>query len=76
MSASTMKEEICAEVDLLSSVDRPRVLDLVKSLVRSRPVGIPGRRLLRFAGTIDPDDLNVMQRATEEDCERIDENGW
>ena len=76
MAVSTVKEEICAEVDLLSPTDQHRVLDLAKSLARNRPVGVPGRSLLRFAGTIAPADLDAMRRAIEEDCERIDENGW
>ena len=76
MAVSTLKEEISAEVDLLSPIDQRRVLDLAKSLARNKPVGVPGRSLLRFAGAIDPADLDVMRRAIEEDCERVDENDW
>jgi hypothetical protein len=76
MAITTMKEEICAEMERLSPVDQRRVLDLAKNLARSGLLEVPGRTLLRFAGTIDPSDLDVMQRAIEEDCERVDENGW
>jgi hypothetical protein len=33
--------------------------------------GVAGKDLLRFAGSIGADDLDVMERAIEEDCERI-----
>lgn len=42
----------------------------------SRVQGTPGKELLRFVGTIEPDDLILMQQAIEEDCERIDADGW
>jgi hypothetical protein len=31
---------------------------------------------LAFAGTIPAEDLEEIRRAVEEDCERIDEEGW
>jgi len=38
--------------------------------------GVPGKKLLRFAGTIPHDDILMMQKAIQEDCERIDLNEW
>ncbi|MGA2297718.1 MAG: hypothetical protein ABSG15_09250 [FCB group bacterium] len=34
------------------------------------------KNILKFAGSISPKDLKLMQQAIEEDCERIDYNGW
>jgi hypothetical protein len=41
----------------------------------SVPKGIPGRDLLRFAGTLSPEDAEEMRQAIEEGCEQIDEEG-
>jgi len=39
-------------------------------------VGVSGRHLLRFAGTIQVDDFQIMKRAIEDGCERIDIDEW
>jgi hypothetical protein len=44
-----------------------QVLDFVKELNASVPRGVPGYRLLRFAGMIPPDDLELMTEAIEQD---------
>jgi hypothetical protein len=40
------------------------------------PPGSNGRSLLRFAGTINENDLIAIQRAIEEGCEVVDQEGW
>jgi len=42
----------------------------------TRVQGIPGRELLRFAGTIEADDLELMQKAIDEDFGQVDLNEW
>lgn len=32
--------------------------------------------ILSLAGSISPEDLAIMSRVIEEDCERIDHDGW
>lgn len=32
--------------------------------------------ILSLIGTISPEDLAIMSRVIEEDCERIDHDGW
>lgn len=39
------------------------------------PPGVAGGSLLRFAGAIEPEDLQLMKHAIR-DCERIDPDGW
>lgn len=53
-----------------------RVLEFAQSLVKSQVRGIPGRQLLRFAGSIPPEDLQLMRKAIEQDCEQVDINEW
>jgi hypothetical protein len=38
--------------------------------------GASGEDLRSLTGTISPDDLDVMERVIEEDCERIDLEDW
>ena len=45
-------------------------------LVKAEVSGTPGKQLLRFAGSIPPEDLKLMQEAIEQDCERVDINEW
>ncbi len=53
-----------------------RVLEFARALVLSRPHGVPGQELLRFAGTIPPSDAQVMREAIEQGCERVDSDEW
>jgi hypothetical protein len=53
-----------------------RVLEFTRALSLSTPRGVPGRQLLRFAGTIAPDDAHLMREAIEQGCERVDANEW
>lgn len=39
-------------------------------------VGTSGSHLLRFAGKITTEDLQLMGEAIKEDCEQIDLNEW
>lgn len=53
-----------------------RVLEFTRALALSAPRGVPGRQLLRFAGTIPPDDVQRMREAIEQGCEQVDVNEW
>ncbi len=53
-----------------------RVYEFTRALALSTPRGVPGQQLLRFAGTIEEDDLQLMREAIEEGCERVDANEW
>ena len=49
-----------------------RVWDFVETLSESTRRGVSGKRLLRFAGLITPDDLKLMRQAIEAGCEQVD----
>ena len=46
-----------------------RVFEFTRALVASKPHGVPGRQLVRFAGAIPADDLQLMSQAIEQGCE-------
>lgn len=53
-----------------------QVLEFVQTLVEAEVSGTPGRQLLRFAGSISSDDIQLMREAIEQDCEQVDINEW
>ena len=69
-----VKDQINEQVDRLDEAQRRQVLEFARQLA---PVaGVPGRSLMRFAGSIDAADLEAMSRAILEGCEKVDTNGW
>ena len=76
MINSSLKKQILEKLDFLPIEEQRRVLDFTCALTESKTVGIPGRDLLRFAGTIEKTELEAMKRAIEDGCERIDLNEW
>jgi hypothetical protein len=53
-----------------------RVLEFTRALAQSTPRGVPGRQLLHLAGTISPEDAELMRDAIERGCEQVDANEW
>lgn len=70
----TVKDRIIERVDRLDDPKRRQVLEFAMGL--ALPAGAPGGDLLRFAGSIDPADLEAMSQASDEGCERVDQNAW
>ncbi|MBD1925468.1 hypothetical protein H6F74_04090 [Trichocoleus sp. FACHB-90] len=60
----------------LNSQQQQQVLDFARFLAMTKPVAVPGKELLRFAGAIPADDLNLMTQAIKEGCEQVDLNEW
>ena len=52
------------------------MLEFTRALAVSTPHGVPGRQLLRFAGAISLDDVQLMREAIEQGCERVDADEW
>ncbi len=73
MTATFIRDNLIAQLDKLPYDLQLRVLDFVKSLI---PKGVEGKSLLRFEGAIPDDDLHLMSRIIEENCEKIDINEW
>lgn len=73
MTVTSIKENLIAQIDKLPYDLQLRVLDYVKTLI---PTGVVGNSLLKFEGTIPPDDLRLMSKAIEENCEKVDTSEW
>ena len=76
MANPSVEKEIINQLNKLSSQQQQQVLDFARFLAMTKPVGVPGKELLRFAGAIPADDLNLMAQAINEGCEQVDLNEW
>ena len=69
---AAIEQEIIERISKLDAEKQKRVLEFVRSLALSP--GIPGEELIARAhqANFDPTDLEEMQRAINEGCERIE----
>jgi hypothetical protein len=72
MAATTIEQEIIEAIQKLDSENQRRVLEYARSL--RRPKGISGKEFLERTKDIhiSPEDLDLMQKAIEEEFERVD----
>jgi hypothetical protein len=56
---------VAEQVSTLPEALQQEVLEFVLALKSSERRGVHGKELLRFAGTISHDDLQLMRQATE-----------
>jgi hypothetical protein len=73
MTNTSIKDALVAQIDRLPYDLQLRVLDFAKALI---PEGVQGKSLLQFEGTIPADDLQLISKAIEENCERVDVSEW
>jgi len=71
---ATIPEEITDVLNRLPLDKQRRVLDFARSLEipQTPPPGKPASDLLNFRPTLSPEDIELMRRAIEEDCETIE----
>ncbi|MGB3536427.1 MAG: hypothetical protein WBA13_23275 [Microcoleaceae cyanobacterium] len=75
MNASIV-EQVVEQLKVMPQSLQWQVLKFARTLVNSKVEGVSGQQLLRFAGTISSDDLQLMREAVEQDCQQIDFNEW
>lgn len=69
-------DEVVEQLKIMPQHLQWQVLEFVRVLVKAELRGTPGQKLLRFAGSIPLDDLQLMREAIEQDCERVDLDEW
>ena len=70
-----LQEELIQQMARLPEEQQKQVLAFVKGL-EPAVKGVSGKDLLKFSGTIGQADLQMMTKAIEEGCERIDRSEW
>jgi len=76
MRNTTLEKDIHKQLEQLPLEQQRQVLEFARALAKSRVHGVPGQNLLRFAGTIDHEDLVTIQQAVKEGCEKVNLNEW
>ncbi len=71
-----IEKEISAQLNKLSDEQQQQVLDFARFLAMKKPVGVPGKELLKFAGTISHEDAKIMLEAAEENWGQADLKRW
>ena len=69
-----LQGQILEQISGLPREQQRRVLEFARAL--STPQGVPSKELLRFGGLIPREDLQRMNAAIEEGCERMDADTW
>jgi hypothetical protein len=72
----TIADEVVEQLRGMPQPLQRQVLEFVRTLMKGEVRGTPGQQLLRFAGSIPPDDLQLMREAIEQDCEQVDIDEW
>lgn len=76
MNGSVIENELQNAIHQLPLSQQQQVLEYVRSLPANSLRGVPGASLLRFADTIEADDLERIKQAIEDGCEKVNENEW
>ncbi len=76
MASSSLKSEISESLDLLPPDDQRKVLDLARTLAERKTRGVKGSDLLPFTQGFSKEDLEIMRKAVEEDCEKVNLSEW
>ncbi len=77
---SSTSEKLHTLIDQLSPQDQQQVLDIIEELAQSHqrpslsklPPGTSGKDLLALKFSMLPEDIDAMEKAIEEGCERIE----
>jgi len=68
--------EIYEKVQVLPYNFQYQVLSFVRTLETLTQEGTSGENLLKFAGTIPLEDLEIMSKTIKAGCEQVDLNEW
>lgn len=76
---TALENELLEQLRLLTADQQRQVLDFTRGLSQNQtPPGTPGEVLLEKMGSFKfaPGELDLIARAIEEDCEKVDPDGW
>jgi hypothetical protein len=73
---SPIADKVIEQLSTLPHELQCRVLELARALALSAPHGVPGQKLLRFAGTIPISDVQLMHEAIQQNCEQVESDEW
>lgn len=69
-------DEVVEHLKVMPQDLQLQVLEFIRSLTEPKIKGVSGQQLLRFAGAISADDIQLMREAIENDCGQVEINEW
>jgi hypothetical protein len=76
MMTKLKRREMIERLDRLSYEIQIKILDLAEAAAPSPQKGVSGKKLLRFSGILNADDVTDMTQVIENGCEKVDINEW
>lgn len=76
MNNSVIEGKIIRKLQELEEAQQLQVLDFTESLVQKQKLGVPGKSLLSFAGSIPEEELELISQSIEKECSKIDIDEW
>ena len=71
-----IKEKIIEKIEKLNPEQQKQLLNFANVFELGKSKGVTGKELLRFSGAIKKSDLDIMELAIEEGCEKVNVNDW
>jgi hypothetical protein len=74
--AQRIEKELHEQITRLKDDQQLRLLEFARSLADSPGNSEGGKALLRFAGTIEKDEIVAIETAIDDGCEIVNANEW
>lgn len=76
MNTQSIEKSISDYIKTLNIEEQKKILEFVRNLSLSKTKGSNGKDLISFASSINNEDLSLMQKAIDLDCEQVNDNEW
>ncbi len=76
MNTQSIEQSISNYIKTLNVEEQKKILEFVRNLSLSKTKGSNGKDLISFASSINNEDLSLMQKAIDLDCEQVNDNEW
>ncbi|HMN47502.1 MAG TPA: hypothetical protein PKD67_00035 [Ignavibacteriaceae bacterium] len=76
MNTQSIEQSISNYIKTLNVEEQKKILEFVRNLSLSKTKGSNGKDLINFASYINDEDLSLMQKAIDLDCEQVNDNEW
>jgi len=76
MNTQSIEQSISEYIKTLNIEEQKKILEFVRNLSLSKTKGSFGKDLISFASSINNEDLSLMKKAIDSDCEKVNDNEW
>lgn len=76
MNKTSIEKQIIERLQQLEKAQQLQVLNFAAFLATSHNTGVSGKSLLKFAGSISQEDIELMSDAINKECKKIDLDEW